>query len=147
MNKGVAVLPAVLIFGAIMIGIVISGLMVAQTINRSNFGIRIAAEAEAAARAAIEDVHLKILRNSLSPEPVECNDSSPVFTPYDAPDLGRIQVDAEICKYSCGLDICRYRVRANAQSVFFVKRQLEALIDVDPVTGQTRISSLKQLSF
>ena len=145
-NDGVVVLPTVLIFGAIIISIVLTGIFIIQLINRSNFGIRLAAETSAAAYAAIDDVHLRLIKGVLSPEPVECNDTSPIFTAYNTIDLGRADVSVNVCKYSCGVMTCRYRVRTEAQAMF-VKRRLEAVFDADPVTGQVRLSSLESLEF
>ena len=146
-KQGVVVLPTILIFGAIIIGIVLTGIFIVQLINRSNLGIRLAIETSVAANTAIEDVHLRLIRGQLLPPPVICNDASPTFTDYDSLDLGRVTVAVKVCKYTCGVVDCRYRVRADAQALLLVKRRLEAVFDVDAVTGQIRVSSLQVLEF
>ena len=146
-RRGVVVLPTILIFSAIILGIVLAGLFIVQLINRSNFGIRLAAESVAAANAAIDDVHLRLIRDNLSPIPTECNDVSPVFTTYDTLTIGRVNVTQMVCKYTCGVSACRYRIRADAVASSFVKRRYEALMDSDQVTGQIRVGSVKAIGF
>jgi len=141
-RKGVAVLPAVLIFGVVILGIVITGLFTTQLVNRSVFGIRLAEEVEAAARSTVADIHLRLIRDSIS-LPVLCNDSSPVFTDYAVTVPGRTTIDAGICYYSCDLSVCRYRVRVDAQNTFLVNRRLEAVFDKDVVSGRVVMGELK----
>jgi len=140
------VLPTVLILGVIIIGLVLAGIFVAQLINRSNFNIRLAAEASAAVKSALSDAHLRLLRGDLM-----VTKSCPGFsvTPnYSLPSLGRVNSDVYVCQTTCPLstNICQYEVRADAQALVVLRRRLEAVLNVDPITGVIKLSSLKQVS-
>jgi len=144
---GAVVLPTVLVLGLIIIGLVLTGAFVVQFLNRSNFAIRLTTEATAAAQAALADFHLKLVRRSPSPLPALCNDASPTFSDQGNFSLGRTTVKIEACHYNCGGSPCRYRVRAEAKAFVFLKRLVEGVFDVDPVSGQVRISAIKNLEF
>ena len=146
LEKGAVVLPAVIIFGAIALSLVITGLFVTQIVNRSVFGVRLAEEVRAAAQSAVADVHLRLIRDNIS-LPVLCNDSNPTFSNYDIIVPGRVTVDAGICYYNCNIDVCRYRARVDATSTFLVSRKVEAVFDKDVITGQVRMGELVWLDF
>ncbi len=143
-KKGVAVLPTILVMGVIIIGLVLTGILVVRLINQSTYGIRLAAETGAAAQAAVDDAHLRLLRDEL-----EVDKECPGFKSdenYSFEAIGRASVDVFVCKVTCGLGVCQYEVRADAKAVF-VKRRLKAILDVNPLTKQVEISSIKLEEF
>lgn len=144
-RKGFA-LPAVVVFGAIALSIVATGLFVTQLVTRSVFGARLAEEAMAAGRSVVADVHLRLIKGTIS-DPVVCNDTNPIFTNYDISVPGRITTDVGICRYDCGLNVCRYRVAIEARSSFLVRRKMEAIFDRDTVSGQIKLSEIEELEY
>ena len=145
-KKGVAVLPAILVMGVVIIGLALTGILVVRLINQSTFGIRLAAETGAAAQAAVDDANLRLLQGNLtvnkscSDEEGFASDSNYSFT------IGRATVEVFVCKTVCGLDVCQYEVRADAKALF-VKRRLKAVLDADPLTKQIKVSSIKLEEF
>lgn len=155
-KKGVVVLPTILIFGAIIVGMVLTGVFVVQLITRSNFGVRLAAETSAAAQAGVEDVYLRLLKGTLkttggSTNFTQCDDVTPIFSEdFNGLNLGRANVSIKVCEYltqcSDPTRVCRYRVITDA-SALFVKRSMEAVFDVDQTTGQVSLTSLEAVVF
>ena len=122
-NKGVAVLPTILVMGVVIIGLVLTGILVVRFINQSTFGIRLAAETRAAAQAAVDDANLRLVQGTLT-----VSRTCPGFasTPnYSFSDIGRATVDVFVCKTECGLNICQYEIKADAKALF-IKRRLRA---------------------
>lgn len=146
-RKGTVILPTIIIFGMVIFGLVMTGLLVAQFLTRSNFIIRLTAESQAAAKSAMADVYLKLIKGTLSPIPILCNDSNQVFTDYGTTQIGRVDVNVKICRYDCGLQTCRYRVRAVAQPNFLVKQQIETIFGVNVDTGTVKIIKQSSLKF
>ena len=142
-KKGVAVLPAILVMGVVIIGLALTGILVVRLINQSTFGIRLAAETGAAAQAAVDDANLRLLQGNLT-----VTKSCPGFAPNPnySFEIGRATVDVFVCKTVCGLDVCQYEVRADAKALF-VKRRLKAVLDADPLTKQIKVSSIKLEEF
>ena len=143
-KKGVAVLPAILVMGVVIIGLALTGILVVRLINQSTFGIRLAAETGAAAQAAVDDANLRLLQGNLT-----VNKSCPGFASnpnYSFTEIGRATVDVFVCKTVCGLYVCQYEVRADAKALF-VKRRLKAVLDADPLTKQIKVSSIKLKEF
>jgi hypothetical protein len=143
-KKGVAVLPAILVMGVVIIGLALTGILVVRLINQSTFGIRLAAETGAAAQAAVDDANLRLLQGNLT-----VTKSCPGFVSnpnYSFTEIGRTTVDVFVCKTVCGLDVCQYEVRADAKALF-VKRRLKAVLDADPLTKQIKVSSIKLEEF
>ena len=143
-KKGVAVLPAILVMGVVIIGLALTGILVVRLINQSTFGIRLAAETGAAAQAAVDDANLRLLQGNLT-----VTKSCPDFASnpnYSFTEIGRVTVDVFVCKTVCGLYVCQYEVRADAKALF-VKRRLKAVLDADPLTKQIKVSSIKLEAF
>lgn len=143
-NKGVAVLPTILVMGVVIIGLVLTGILVVRFINQSTFGIRLAAETRAAAQAAVDDANLRLVQGTLT-----VSENCPEFPDspnYSFSDIGRTTVEVFVCKTECDLHVCQYEIRADAKALF-IKRQLKAILDVDPLTKQIKVSSIKLEEF
>ncbi len=72
MIKGTVTLPVVILMGGIITEIAIAGAFLAYFLSQSGFGLKLSAEAFAAAQSGIEDAKLKIIRNkdfTSSPNP------------------------------------------------------------------------------
>jgi len=144
-KKGVAVLPAILVMGVVIIGLALTGILVVRLINQSTFGIRLAAETGAAAQAAVDDANLRLLQGNLTVNK-SCSDEGWVSDLNYSFTIGRATVDVFVCKTVCGLYVCQYEVRADAKALF-VKRRLKAVLDADPLTKQIKVSSIKLKEF
>ncbi|PIY59498.1 hypothetical protein COY96_01505, partial [Candidatus Wolfebacteria bacterium CG_4_10_14_0_8_um_filter_37_11] len=62
-NKATAALPAMLFIGGIIVEIGIAGAFISYYLSQSGFGIKMSAEALAAAEAGVQDALIKIIRN------------------------------------------------------------------------------------
>ena len=144
-KKGVAVLPAILVMGVVIIGLALTGILVVRLINQSTFGIRLAAETGAAAQAAVDDANLRLVQGTLTVSK-ECPFSDSDSPNYSFSDIGRTTVEVFVCKTECDLHVCQYEIRADAKALF-IKRQLKAILDVDPLTKQIKVSSIKLEEF
>ena len=144
-KKGVAVLPAILVMGVVIIGLALTGILVVRLINQSTFGIRLAAETGAAAQAAVDDANLRLLQGNLTVNK-SCSDEGWVSDLNYSFTIGRATVEVFVCKTVCGLDVCQYKVQADAKALF-VKRRLKAVLDADPLTKQIKVSSIKLEEF
>ncbi|KKU77396.1 MAG: hypothetical protein UY12_C0026G0015 [Parcubacteria group bacterium GW2011_GWA2_47_8b] len=132
--KGISSLPTMLLLGGIIIEIAIAIAFLTYYFNVSNFAARLSAEALAAARAGIDDATIKVVLNK------NCPDSS-CPSPYTLA-LGDRAVTVTICKDTCA-GVGKHQVTA-VGSAFAIRRQMVAILEVDPVTGEVKVESLKE---
>lgn len=145
-RKGVVVLPTIIIFGAIALGIVVTGLFVAQLINRSIFGIRLAAEARSAIKSAAADIQLRLIRGDLTA--VTCEGGGvPASAPPETTSVGRITVTAKLCQEKCGLRTCLHRADITGRAPLFIVRKTSVVFDEDIVSGQVNLTSAINVEF
>ena len=140
MNRGLVLLPTVLILGFVVVGISLTGLFVIFTLNQSNYSIRLAANALAAANSGIDDAQLRIIRgtNGLSPD---CS-----------------MIDPQVSvSYTYLIDVSNYKSYVciqklgNVYNVFSLgvargrRRKLKAILDEDSITKQIRLQSINEI--
>ncbi len=127
-------MPTMLLFGGIIIEIAIAIAFLTYYFNVSNLAARLSAEALAAARAGIDDATIKIVLNK------NCPDSS-CPSPYTLT-LGERAVMVAICKDTCA-GTGKHQVTA-VGSAFAIRRQMVAILQVDSITGEVKVESLKE---
>ncbi len=140
MKKGLVLLPTVLILGFVVVSIGLTGLFVIFSLNRSNYGIRLAANALATADAGIDDAHLRIIRgtNALSTDCSAIDPATPSSYTYS---LAAGVNTAYIC----------IRKSGNTYEVFSLgaargrRRKLKAILDEDNRTKQIRLQTINEI--
>ena len=142
MKKGLVLLPTVLVLGFVVVSIGLTGLFIAFTLNRSNYGIRLAANALAVADAGIKDAHLRIIRGT-NPIASDCSTLDPGSLPTGAYSLS---VGSNIAY------ICIQQPAANTYHIFSLgvargrRRKLKAVLDEDVRTKQIRLQTIDEIS-
>jgi uncharacterized protein (UPF0333 family) len=141
-EKGAATLPVVLLVGGLVVEIGIAGAFIAYFLSQSGFGLKLSAEALAAAMSGIQDAKMKIVRNKNfipSPNPYTltignnsaqitvCKDLKTVSTACDTAMNGKFEIT------SLGTAFTKYR-------------QVRAILYVDGVTGEVKLESEKEIS-
>ena len=129
-----------MILGFVVVSIGLTCLFIVFTLNRSNYGIRLAANALATADAGIEDAHLRIIRgtNSLS---VDCSALDPAIPSSYTYALAVGANNAYICVQKSG----------NTYNVFSFgtargrRRKLKAVLDEDATTKQIRLQTINEV--
>ncbi|MBI2514765.1 response regulator [Candidatus Wolfebacteria bacterium] len=139
-SKGAASLLTVLMIGGVIVEIGLAGLFLVYFLSQSGFGIRLSAEALAAAASGIEDATLKILRDK--------NFSS--ATPYILT-VGSRQAEITACKESKTVSSscdtvapAKYEI-TSLGTAFVKKRQLRSILNVDALTGKVEVESVTEI--
>lgn len=140
MKKGLVLLPTVLILGFVVVSIGLTGLFIIFTLNRSNYNIRLAANALAAADAGINDAYLRIIRGT-NPLSADCSALDPASLPLGAYNLPVGSHNAYVCIQRSG----------NVYHVFSLgvargrRRKLKAILDEDARTKQIRLQTINEI--
>lgn len=134
-RTGVIAFGTVLILGAIITEIAIVGSFLAYLLNKSNYGTRLSGEALAAARAGIDDGVAHILKQRLFPT---CTLSYSITA-------GNATADVVIQNTVCSANGEGYTVTATGKSLT-KRRKLQAVVDVDPLTRESRVVSSVETS-
>ena len=130
--KGIAFLPTVLLQSAVIVELGIAGALLVYLLNNANLGVRLSAEALAAAQAGIEDGIIRIIRDK--------NYSTAGYTLT----VGSRLATVAVCKDSCaGIGKSLITVKAKAANKF---RQLQAVVEVNSITGKIEIQSIKEVA-
>lgn len=131
-NAGIAALPTMLLLGGLVAEIIIGVTATSYIFVQSEFGYRLSSEAFMAARAGIEDAAMKIVLNK--------NFTSPTYTLA----VGNYSADVTVCSNLPCLAVGKFKITSlgKAQSR---RRNLQAVLDVDSLTGEVRLESLKEV--
>lgn len=131
-RKAAAALPMVLLIGGVIVEIAIAGAFIAYYLSQSGFSIKMSAEAYAAAQAGVQDVLIRIIREkSFNPDP----------NPYILT-VGNREAQITVCKDVCvGTD--KYEI-TSLGIAFNQRRQLRAVISINPFNGQAFIESIQE---
>lgn len=138
MKSGVVAVTTVLILGAVIVEIGVAGTIIAYLLNNSNYGARLSSEALAASKAGIHDAWLKIAGNkdfssagytlsvgTRSTDVVVCKDFVTTATDCDTASAGKTEI------ISTGRAVS-------------VRRRFRAVVDVNALTGESKIVSEKE---
>jgi hypothetical protein len=126
-EQGVVSLGALLLIGAITVEIGLVGMLLVFLLNSTNLGVRLSAEAFAAASSGIDDGLLRIIRND--------------YTGVSSYQISVGNAGAAITILVNG----QKRQITSTGSIFTKKRNLVAVAEVHPVTGRVHIESIKEI--
>lgn len=130
-NAGIAALPTILLLGGLIVEIAIAATLSAFLFVNTEFGIRLSNDAFVAAQSGMHDALMKIVRDK------NFNSS---FTLV----VGNNSVDVAVCKDIClGIGKDKITALGKAQAR---RRQLEASVNVNSLTGEVRLEYLKEVS-
>ncbi len=132
-SYGVAALPTILMIGGIAVEIIIAVTATSYLFVQSEFGSKLSLDAYSAANAGVQDAMMKIIRDK-------------TFTQATTTlSVGSYSADVSVCKDLPCAGSGKHKILSvgKAQSR---RRQLEAILNVDPVTGVVRLESLKDVS-
>ena len=130
MIKGISSLPVILLLGGIIVTFAIGATLLIFLLNNANLGERMAAEALTAGRSGIEDGILRVIRNKNYQ-----GDYSLI--------VNNRTVDVKICKDTCD-PIGKHIITAiNAAAIN--RRQIKAILEVNAITGEVLIESIKEM--
>jgi len=127
-NKATAALPAILLIGGIIIEIGLAGAFISYYLSQSGFGVKMSAEALAAAEAGVQDAIIKIVRNK------DFTSSG-----YEL-QVGSRSANVVVCKDTCA-GIGKHKITSIGSAVV-KRRKLEAVINVNATTGEVKIESI-----
>lgn len=131
--RGIAFLPTILILSAVIVELGIAGTLLVYLLNNVNLGARLSAEALAAAQAGTEDGIIRVIRDK--------NYSNVAGYILD---VGDRSVTVTVCKDICaGVGKHLITSRGKAINKF---RQLEAVLEVNPITGEMRVETIKEVA-
>jgi len=141
-KKASITLPVVLLIGGLIMEIAIAGAFLAYFLGQSGFGLKLSAEALAAARSGVEDARLKIVRDknfTASPNPYTMA-------------VGSRSAEVTVCKnfrtVSSACDTVmsgKYEV-TSLGSAMSKRRQLKAILYIDSTTGEVQLESLNEVA-
>lgn len=140
--KGAAALPIVLLVGSLLVEIGIAGSFIAYYLSQSGFGVKLSAEALAAAKAGIQDTKMRIVRNKNfipSPNPYTLNIGN---------NSAQITVCKELKTVSTACDTAmagKFEVTSLGMA-FTKRRQIQAILYVDSITGEMKLESEKEIA-
>ncbi|MDP3880679.1 MAG: hypothetical protein Q8Q32_00650 [bacterium] len=133
-NKGIASLPAMLLFGGIIIEIAIASAFLVFYLNNTIYGTRLGNEALAAAQAGIDDGILQVILDKDCPN-AACSASYSI-------DVDNRSVDVTICKDTCqGSNTHEITALGKALTR---RHKIVAILSTDPYTGLVSIDSIQE---
>ena len=132
-RRGVAALPTILMIGGITVEIIIALTATSYLFVESEFGSKLSSDAYFAASAGVQDAAMRIIRDKS-------------FTQATTTlSVGNYSADVSVCKDLPCAALGKHKILSvgKAQSR---RRQLEAILNVDSITGEVRLESLKEVS-
>ncbi|MDP2629644.1 MAG: hypothetical protein Q8P45_03020 [Candidatus Harrisonbacteria bacterium] len=133
-KQGIASLPAILLFGGVLLEIGIASAFLVFYLNNSVYGARLSNEALLAAQSGIDDGILQVILNKDCPSG-ECPSSYSLS-------VGSREADVTICKDSCsGSGSTQIKAVGKA---FTKRRSLTAVVTIDEGTGSVSLTSLQE---
>jgi len=146
LGKGAAALLTVLMVGGIILEIGIAFLFITYYLGQSGFGVKLSAEALAAAQAGIEDGIIKILRDKT----INYTTSG---SPYTLT-VGSRSADVTICKdlktvgtacdTSTGMS-GKHEITSLGKA-FTKRRELRAILNVNNTTTEVQVESIQEIA-
>ncbi len=133
-NKGVASLPAIILFGGLMVEIGLAGAFLIYYLNNSLYGTRLSQAALVAAQAGIDDGILKVVLDKDCPN-INCPASYTITT-----ESGNAEVT--ICKDSCS-GAGTTQVTSIGQALTR-KHKIIAILNVSDTTGLVTKASVTE---
>lgn len=144
-QKGAAALVTMILIGSVVAEIGIVGLFIVYLMGQSSFGARASSEAYLGAQAGIDDALMKILRN-------KDIDYASSGSPYNLT-VYKTSVKVSIYKdainnipgpptFALGKD----ELYATG-SLLNKNKELKAVLNVDPITGQVQIESIEEIIY
>ncbi|MBI3638638.1 hypothetical protein HY227_02755 [Candidatus Wolfebacteria bacterium] len=143
-NKGAVAILGVLMLGGVIVEIALTGLFVVYYLGESGFGVKLSAEALAAAEAGIADAKIKIVRNK------DIASSGVVTSTLT---VGNRSAEIKICTkgYKTGTSECdtaatgKYEI--NSIGIASLKRRkLRAVLNVNSTTSEVQVESLQEVA-
>lgn len=135
LSRGIASLPAIILFGGLMVEIGLTGAFLVYYLNNSLYGTRLSQAALVAAEAGIEDGILKVVLDKSCPN-VSCPSSYSIVT-----DSGT--ADVVICKDSCsGSGTTQI---TSVGSSLTRKHKIVAVLSVNNTTGLVTKDSITEI--
>ncbi len=135
-SRGAVLLPTVIMMGAVLLAIGMAGLTVGVVLSRSNNLIRTSSRALAGARAGVQDVTRRFVRDSSwAPTPVCASYASPTYS------LTFNGSSVAVC-------VARNINTVVVQSVGTangISRRVDAALSIDSVSGKVTISSTNEI--
>lgn len=143
-TNGAAALLTVLMIGGIIVEIGIAFLFITYFLGQSGFGVKLSAEALAAARAGIEDGIIKIVRDktinyttsgspytitvsSRSAQVTICKDTKTAATACDTVNTGKHEI-------------------TSLGSAFTKRRELRAILNVNSTSSEVQMESIQEIA-
>ena len=132
-QKGVAALVTILMVGGITVEIIIAVIATSYLFAQSEFGSKLSADAYFAASGGVQDAIMRIIRDKSFTQSVTTLS------------VGGYSADVSVCKDLPCAELGKHKILSvgKAQSR---RRQLEAILNVDSLTGEVRLESLKEVS-
>ncbi len=130
-KKGVAALPLIIILGGLTAEIVLFVTTTSYVFVNSEFGIRLSADAFLAAKAGVQDAVIKIVRDKT------------FFSATTTLTVGNASADVSVCKDACVAN-GKHKVLSVGKAQTR-RRGLEAILNVDSVTGEVKMESLTEV--
>ena len=122
-----------LFIGGIIVEIGIAGAFISYYLSQSGFGVKMSAEALAAAEAGVQDAIIKIIRNK--------NFTS---SGYDLA-VGSRSTNVVVCKDTCsGISEGKHKI-TSIGSALVKRRKIEAVVNVNATTGEVKIESILEV--
>lgn len=132
-SRGAVLLPTVIMMGAVLLAIGMAGLAVGVVLSRSNNLIRTSSRALAGARAGVQDVSRRFVRDS-SWLPT-CSPSSPTYS------LTFNGSSVAVC-VTRNVDTVTVQSVGTANGV---SRRVDAALSIDPISGKVTVSSSNEV--
>ena len=137
-----ATLPVVLLVGGLVVEIAIAGAFIAYFLSQSGFGVKLSAEALAAAKAGIQDAKMRIVRNkNFIPSP----------NPYTLT-IGNNSAQITVCKElktvstACDTAMAGKFEITSLGTAFTKRRQVQAILYVASTTAEVKLESEKEIA-
>jgi hypothetical protein len=141
-TRGAATLPVILLVGGLIAEIGIAGAFIAYYLSQSGLGVKLSAEALAAAKAGIQDAKIRIVRNKNfipSPNP---------YTLTIGNNSAQITVCKELKTVSTACDTAmsgKFEITSLGMA-FTKRRQVQAILYIDSTTGEMKLESEKEIA-
>lgn len=119
-----------LFIGAIIVEIAVAGAFISYYLSQSGFGVKISAEALAAAEAGVQDALIKIIRDK--------NFSSNGYSLT----VGSRSANVVVCKDSCA-GTGKHKITSTGSAVA-KRRKIEVIVNVNSATGEVKIESIQE---
>ncbi len=119
-----------LFIGGIIVEIALAGAFISYYLSQSGFGVKISAEALAAAEAGVQDALIRIIRDK--------NFSSAGYNLT----VGNRSANIIVCKDSCA-GTGKHKITSTGTAML-KRRKIEAVANVDSVTGEVKIESVQE---